>query len=160
MKTIHIIVLMFFTMLSSSIGSSQKLTVSKWKAKFFTSYGGMYELYMTEGRISKIFLTPYETLDQRKLLSVIKIESDGLGYQPRYHLMGDLVANEKDGILRLENGEKWEAVQFISPYSKKKISGLRVNGVLYQRVRTPWPPYKTNADYIGGQKLENKIERK
>jgi len=145
MKTIYIIALMFITILSSSNGSSEKLTVSKWKAKFYTSYGGMYTLYKTEGRISKIFLTPYETLDHRKLLSVIKIESDGLGYQPRYHLMGDLVANEKDGILRLQNGDKWEAVEFISPYSKKKIFGLRVNGVLYKRFRTPWPPHETNA---------------
>ena len=145
MKTIHIIALMFFTMLSLSNGSSEKLTVSKWKAKSYTSYAGMYELYKTEGKISKIFLTPYETLDHRKLLSVIKIESDSIGYQPRYHLMGDLVVNRKDGVLRLQNGDKWEAVEFISPYSKKKIFGLRVNGVLYKRYRTPWPPFETNA---------------
>ncbi len=112
-----------------------ELALAKWKSEFFTGYGGVYELYETEGIVSKIIITPYESLDKRKLLSVLKMDSDDIGTQPRYLLMGDLVTDEKNGILRFQNGEKWEAIEFICPISKEKVFGLKINGVIYKRAR-------------------------
>jgi hypothetical protein len=133
---IKFITLLLFSFLSllSAIGGD--LVIAKWKPEFFTGYGGVYELYKTEGVISKIIVTPYESIDKRDLLSVLKIDADDIGTQPRYLVVGDLLVDKKNSVLTLQNGEKWETIEFTCPILKEKVYGLKINGVIYTRTRS------------------------